>query len=172
GGGTLIGNTPFHLRGSKTIGTDTDDDPVYKYSATTSSDGSGHAELYPIEWDSYTFKSADSDLDLATTTPQQPISVSPGSTTTVDLFFESQNSLLVTVQNDETLEPVLSASTTLSNTQYSETQYTDEDGQTHFIPLSESEYDLKVSASGYQSTSTSVSVSGDETVTINMRQIE
>lgn len=171
-GGTPIGNTAFHLRGEKTIGTNASDSPVYKYSATTSSDGSGQTELYPMEWDSYTFRSAEDDLDLVTSTPSQPVEVAPGSTSTVDLFFESQNSLLVTVENKETLEPVLGASTTLSNVDYSETQYTDDQGQTHFISLEEAEYDLKVSASGYSSTSTSVTISGDESETVRLEQVE
>ena len=171
-GGTLIGNTAFHLRGAKTIGTNASDTPVYKYSATTTSDGSGQVELYPVEWDSYTFRSAEDDLDLVTSTPVQPVDVAPGSTTTVDLFFESQNSLLLTVENDETLEPVLGASTTLSKVDYNETQYTDEQGQTHFIPLEEAEYNLKISAAGYNSTSTSVTVSGDESETVRLEQVE
>ena len=57
-------------------------------------------------------------------------------------------------------------------TGYDQTQYTNEKGQTYFIPLEIGDYFLEVQAAGYSPAATSVSVSGDATKTINLTQIE
>ncbi len=171
---TSIGNVDFDLRGEKIIGKDENENPVYKYFQVHASDGSGHIDITGLEWDDYTFSAyPEPDLNLVGTDPSpQPISLAPDATQPVDLYLEAQNSLLLTVQDLETLEPIFSASTTLSKVGFSETQFTDEDGQIYFIPLEEANYDLSISAAGYLATSTSVWVSGDVTEAVKLRRIE
>lgn len=177
----IIHNATFRLSGAKIIGTDVNENPVFKYSQTHTTNGPGQIAISGLEWDSYNFfVDPASGLDLveiespsgATTT--QPIALSPASSKEVRLILTAENSLLVTVQNIETLEPIFSASTTLSNESlgYEKTQYTDEKGQTYFIPLTAATYNLEVQAAGYSATSTSVSVSGDATKTIKLEQVE
>ena len=108
----------------------------------------------------------------ATTT--QPINLSPNTLQNVRLILRAENSLLVTVQNIATLEPLFAATTTLSSSilGYEKTQYTNEEGKTYFIPLESASYNLDVSAVGYLATSTNVSISGDTTRTIKLQQVE
>lgn len=173
---TPIPNVVFNLQGLKIIGTDEQDKPVYKYSVDHNSGPNGHKDISDLEWDSYTFSiDPDIDLDLTEINPSpQPIGLSPNAGVSVKLYFEAENSLLITVQNIVTMEPVFSASVRLYNLglNYDITQYTDEKGQTLFIPLEPAVYNLEISFVGYNSISTTVSVSGDTIKTINMEQIE
>jgi hypothetical protein len=105
---------------------------------------------------------------LATSTPEHPIALNPNTNLNVNLYLESQNSLLVTIQDATTLEPIFSATATLSASGFSSTQYTDEEGQTLFIPLESQSYNISVSAQGYLSTSTTVFVSGPTTKLIKL----
>ena len=173
---TPIPNAQFSVRGEKIIGKDISENTVYKYSTTTISDSNGKKDFLNLEWDNYTFSiPASSNLDLVNTDPSpQPISLSPNTNLPVKLYLDSQDSLLITVQNSETLEPVLSAIVRLFNNSlgYDATQYTNGKGQTYFIPLTSANYNLEVSALGYSTTTDSVSVSGDVTKTIKLNQVE
>jgi len=171
---TAIPQAAFNLRGAKIIGLDSFEQPVYKYLQNHISNGQGHIDIIGLEWDSYTFSvEPDTGLDLTGTDPlPQPISLNPDTALPVNLYLDSENSLLLTIQNLETLEPVFSASTTLFKVGYSQTQYTDERGQTYFIPLAPASYNLNVSSAGYAATSTQIAVSGDTVRTVKLRQIE
>ena len=174
---TSIGNVQFLLQGAKIIGTDADENPVYKYSQTHVSDNNGHVDIPDLEWDSYTFSVSPSEgLDLVNTDPSpQPISLPPDNALKhVTLYLEAENSLLVTVENSDTLEPIFSATVRLFNTGlgYDVSQYTDQKGETFFIPLQSAVYNLEVQAPGYSSTSLTVGVTGDTTKTILLDQIE
>jgi len=176
-GTTSIQNVTFLLQGEKVIGTDAGDDPVYKYSVTSTSDSSGHINISNLEWDSYTFSVDPADgLDLKNTDPSpQPIDLLPDNVTQpVTLYLEAENSLLLTVKNIDTLEPVFAATTTLYNVglSYDTTQYTNNKGQAYFAPLEVADYDLEIEAPGYLATSTTVVISGDVVETTLLEQIE
>ncbi len=174
---TSIGNVDFSLQGSKTIGTDADEQPVYKYSQTHTSGSDGHIDISDLEWDSYTFSvDPSTGLNLIETDPSpQPISLPPDNVVeNVTLYLEAQNSLLVTVENIDTLESVFSATVRLYNSGlgYDNSQYTDQKGQTLFIPLETATYNLEVQAPGYSATSTTVGVTGNNTKTIMLKRVE
>lgn len=171
---TSIGNTTFNLQGAKIVGLDASDQPIYKYSVNHTTDSGGHKNISNLEWDSYVFSvNPATGLDLIGIDPSpQPISLSPDNSVAVKLYLDSQNSLLVTVQNSETLAPIFSASARLYKTGYDKTQYTDEKGQTYFIPLTAATYTLKVQAPGYSSYLGNVSISGDNAKIISLEQIE
>jgi hypothetical protein len=167
---TPIGNATFQMRGEKLIGKDASENPIYKFSITTSTDSQGQKNLSNLEWDDYYFSvPTDTNMDLVSIEPSQPVSLPPDTNSQVNLYLESQNSLLVTVQDLDTLQPIFSASTTLTGSSYQKTQYTNEKGQTLFIPLESQSYTLSVEASGYSSTSTTIFVSGDDTVLIKLK---
>ncbi len=168
-------NVQFDLRGEKIVGKDVNEEPIYKFSTTTQTNSSGQVQIQNLEWDIYHFFNFQKNLqglDLTTSTPSHPISLEPATTTDVNLYLEAQNSLLVTVLDIDSSEPIFSASTTLSRTGYQESQYTNTRGQTLFIPLEAENYDLSVEALGYFSTSTTVSVSGKSTKTINLKVLD
>lgn len=172
---TPIPNAAFNLRGEKIVGKDSSDNPIYKYSISTSTNSAGNLELSNLEWDNYNFSTANPNLDLISTDPSpQPIGLPPAMTISVKLYFNAENSLLVTVQNQETLEPVFAAKVRLfkSDLSYDNTQYTNEKGQTYFVPLESANYNLEVSAQNYNSNSTTIFISGDLTKIVKIEQIE
>jgi type II secretory pathway pseudopilin PulG len=176
----IVHNVTFALTGAKKVGLDADEKPIYKYSKEHTTNGPGQVDIPDLEWDSYSFSVITPDLDLVGiesppgTEISQPVGLAPNSSLSVRLIVKAENSLLVTVQDIVTGEPIFSASVRLSNTGlgYDTTQYTDEKGETYFIPLTAATYNLEVEAAGYSSLLTEVSVSGDATEIIKLTQIE
>jgi len=173
---TPIPNVTFSLEGDKIVGTDINEIPINKYSQNHTSGPTGSVDIPGLEWDFYTFSiNPASDLDLINTVPSpQPINLIPDNNLSVELYFESENSLLLTIQNTETLEPIFSATVRLSNPGigYDITQYTNENGQAYFIPLVAATYNLEIQAPGYSDISTTVFITGHTTKTIKLEQIE
>jgi hypothetical protein len=173
---TAVANVFFNLQGAKIIGTDTAEEPVYKFSQTFASNDNGHIDISGLEWDSYTFSiDPASGLDLDSTDPSpQPIGLAPDASLPVVLYVSAQNSLLVSVYDIETGQPIFAANVRLfkSDLSYDRIQQTDEKGQAYFIPLEDGSYTVEVQASGYQTKSESVSVSGDESLVVSLTRIE
>lgn len=166
-----ISNVKFDLKGEKIIGRDKEENPIYKFTTTTQTNSLGEVLLSNLEWDIYHFSNFQKDslnLDLTTSTPGHPVSLLPDKNLDFSLYFESQNSLLITVQDFDTLKPIFSAMITITKSGFSQTQYTGEGGQTFFIPLERGNYNLSIEATGYESTSTSIFVSGKEIKTIQL----
>jgi type II secretory pathway pseudopilin PulG len=169
----LVGNVEFHLRGDKILGTDAQDQPVYKYSSDHRSDYEGKLTLTEMEWDSYNFSETENTgMDLLRITPSDPVNLLPGETLEVGLYFKAENSLLVTVLDSSTGEAIFGANVRLYNLTlgYDENLPTDQNGKAYFVPLEAATYSLEVGAFGYQTTSTSVSVLGSNTKTIYLIQ--
>ena len=164
----LIPNTAFHLQGEKIIGTDSNGAPVYKYSKDFVTDSSGKLIIDNLEWDSYNFSATSSNVDLVRVNPANPVNLMPDTTQSVGLYFKAENSLLVKVVDSQTSDPIFGANVRLYNQSlgYDKNLPTDENGNAYFIPLEKNNFDLEVSASGYQSQSTTVFVSGHTTKTI------
>ena len=171
-----IRDVTFNLSGAKIIGLDSDEEPVYKYSQNhITSTPPGQVDIFNLEWDSYTFSVSEATgLDLVAiefppgTEIEQPFDLSPDTHQNIRLILSAENSLLVTVQDIDTGEPIFSAEVILG----SNTQYTDEDGQTYFIPLEVFNYSIQVQASGYSNYSGSVFVEGDTFKIVNLQRIE
>jgi len=174
--GVAVGDAVFHMRGNKTIGEDADGNPVYKYDQDNRLNGAGHLDISDIDGDSYTFSvGATSSLALIATDPSpQPVSVAPGSATAVKLFLRAQNAMLITAQNDVTMEKVFSAAIRIHNASlgYDKTEYTDAAGQAYFAPLQNGTYGVEIASAGYDNYSGSVTVSGESRKIIPIHQIE
>ncbi len=160
----VISDVEFSLTGAKIIGIDGNENPVYKYSEDYITNELGQITISNLEWDSYTF--FPDSLDLIS--PEQPVSLAPDINQDIRLILQAENSLLVTVQDIDTGEPIFSAEVGLD----SNTQYTDENGQTYFIPLEAFDYAIEIQAAGYTSYSGIVSVFGDTIKIINLQRIE
>jgi len=169
----VIHNVTFKMEGAKTVGNDGQGAPIYKYSQISTTNGPGEINISNLEWDSYSFYVNSPDYDLIDiesppgTATTQPIDLLPNSTKEVRLILKAENTLLVRVQDVSTTLPIFGASVRLSYNsleyQYDETQPTDEEGKTFFIPLEEVTYDLEVRADGYNIYTGTVLVSGDTT---------
>ena len=166
-------NVTFKMEGAKTVGNDSEGMPIYKYSQSHTTNGPGEINLSNLEWDSYSFyvDSPDYELIGIESPPgvetSQPIDIFPASSQEVRLILKAENTLLVKVQDVLTTEPIFMASVRLSYSgleyQYDQTQPTNEEGETFFLPLEEVIYDLEVRAGGYETYTGQVSVSGDTT---------
>ena len=172
----IVSNVNFDLTGAKTLGTDINGDPVYKYTNNFITNEEGLVTISDLEWDNYTFETNDLDLiDMEVplgVVEQQPISLAPNVSQNVRMVLQGENSLLVTVQDSETSEPIFSAEVRIYAGLYDVTQYTNEDGETYFIPLEADSYNIEVSLSGYNGYSGIAAVSGDNSRIINLERIE
>jgi len=77
---TLAPNSIFRLTGSKTIGLDDQDNPVFKFDQTLSTGSSGVYTNNQLEWDTYILTVPYSTAEQITAVyPHQPMSIPPGS---------------------------------------------------------------------------------------------
>jgi type II secretory pathway pseudopilin PulG len=161
----LVGNVDFCLQGSKIIGTDINENPVYKYATQQySSDVNGKINISGIEWDSYIFSATTTTaMDLMETIPgPQPIDLLPGATTTAKLYFKAENDLLAKVNDASSSEPIFGVGVRVVNEGlgYDESKPTDEYGNAYFIPLKQATYDIEAAKDGYKVATTSVNITG------------
>ena len=171
-----IHNATFKMEGEKTVGNDSQGKPIYKYSQNHTINGPAEINLSNLEWDSYSFSVNSPDYDLTDiesppgTTTTQPIDLLPASNREVRLILKAENTLLVNVTDASTTLPIFGAGVHLTNIElgYDVLQPTDEIGKTLFIPLKESSYQLGVEANNYQSSTSTIFVSGDAATTINL----
>lgn len=163
-----LGNISFNLRGQKTIGTDVNDLPVYKFDEQLVTSDEGRLEVENLEWDNYELSlPTPSSYDIAGTNPLIPLSVLPN--TSYDLSFalatHTDHSLLLTV-TDPSDTPIASSSATLSDgIGFEEQKFTGQEndpdfGQAFYSALSELTYDLVATASGFIDFTDNVIVSG------------
>ncbi|MBI4065306.1 hypothetical protein HY409_02970 [Candidatus Gottesmanbacteria bacterium] len=163
----ILGNVLFTLRGSKTIGTDTLDEPVYKYSFSTNT-GGGTVSIPDLEWDTYTLDLTNSYHDLGGSNPVSPFALPPNTTLTAQVVGipKTNTSLLVVAKTSGDI-PLASVSAQLTSNSlaFDQTKFTGatgsaDFGQTFFSGLTSGNYDLKISLAGYEEATASVSVAG------------
>ena len=173
-----IPNVPFALRGAKIIGTDAQGAAVYKYSDNFLTNNDGELNVGNLEWDSYSFtvNKLATGFDLIgaesplATTSTQPIDLLPNISREVRLILKAENSFLVTVKDEVSLQPIFGASIRIFNAGlgYDETYPSDENGRAFFIPLEAATYNLEIGASGYQIYTGNIFVSGEKALTVNL----
>ena len=173
----LIHNVIFEMEGAKLVGRDGAGKSIYKYSQSHAANGSAQIELSNLEWDSYSFYVDSPDYELIGiefppgTEAEQPVGLFPAENKEARLILKAENTLLATVKDSATSNPVFAASVRLFNIGlgYDQIQPTDEEGETLFLPLQESAYNLEVQADGYQTyTEENVWISGDVALTVNL----
>ncbi len=155
----LIGFAELSLRGSKIVGEDADENPIFSYERIHVTDGEGDLIITGLEWDNYRFEA--SDLTIKDTEGDVPLG--PGIDQEVILLLESDHSLLVNVGGSDEESPLFSASVRVFGGDFDETLFTDEGGRVLFIPLEEGSYGLEVLKDGYDPFEGQVSVSGSVT---------
>lgn len=149
---SAVPNVPFTLTGDKTIGTN-GGQPVYKYSASHTTDGSGQVLVPDLEFDGYRFDLDTSSYTIAEVIGGDPFEKRAGVDEAVTLVLESPSahSLRATV-NTIYNDPIAGASVQLTDLSgpYDTTQETSIYGQTYFSSgVSSSTYELQVTAPGY-----------------------
>jgi len=152
------------------LGTDEEDQPVYKYLQDLQTNSEGKLTLDQMEWDSYYFSTTQATgRELLRVSPSNPVNLLPGTTLDVDLYFEVKNTLLVTVLDASTEDPIFGASVHLNNPNYDKILPTDKNGKAYFLPLEPTSYTLVVGAPNYQTSTTTISVLGKTIKTIYLQ---
>jgi len=164
----------FELRGEKVIGRDGDDELVYKFRENFASDANGYIGILDIEWDDYNFLiEPTSDLELVKTEPElQPIALAPDTVQEVNLFVQAENSLLIRVEDQQTIEPVFGAVVRLFKIDFDKSQFTDQTGETYFLPLESATYSIEAEAPGYDLITDTVLISGYGVKVIQLERVE
>jgi hypothetical protein len=150
-------NVEFRFRGEKILGTDVNDEPVYKFDKLFNTGDSGELTITDVEWDNYEIILSDtSGLDIAGTNPLIPLPVLPD--TEVDLTFaltSGSGHRLLAIFTDPSLAPIASVSAVLSDELgfeeaiLSGAEDNPDFGQAFFANLSEQTYTLEATASGF-----------------------
>ncbi len=177
----ILGNILFDMKGSKTIGLNNGGNPIYKYSQSHQTNSAGELSLNNLEWDNYfiSINGVNTGYDIAELCLPHPISITPNTSTTSDLFLapNTDNSLLVDVIDDN--GALLSgASVRLYRVDYNMTHRTSNCGQTFFSGLSKGEisegsaYSIDISLFGFQNyTSNTVEIKDASKITIMLNSL-
>lgn len=173
-----VANVIFTLRGSKIIGFDTSDNPVYKYSFTTNT-GGWTVGIPGLEWDTYTLDFTSSAHTLAGSNPVIPFALPPKSNITLRIVTvpKAARSLLVIVKNPlGELQADASVHLTNATLPYDQTKTTAatgaaDYGQVFFANLAAGDYDLAASLSGYLEATASVSISSNQSILLNLNPL-
>ncbi len=115
----------FTMNGAKIIGTNGGND-VLKFTTSTITDINGDKSFNSLEWDNYSLLYTATSADLMGTIPFSPITINPN-TSEVFLFVtgpKDPNSLLVSVKDANSGDPIPGVSILLSKSGFSETQIT------------------------------------------------
>lgn len=167
-------NIGFSLKGTKIIGHDALDNPVYKVDSSDQTNAQGQATRTALDWDTYTFavNGVTTGYDIKETSLVLPLTIPPGTTTSlaVTLVPHTTHSLHVTVV-DSTGSPIDNATVRLleSATSYDQTQVTGQLGQVLFSDIVQSEtYSLTLDAAGFEPVTQVVKVIGTTRVQIEL----
>ncbi|PIR84563.1 hypothetical protein COU16_03230 [Candidatus Kaiserbacteria bacterium CG10_big_fil_rev_8_21_14_0_10_47_16] len=158
------------LTGSKTIGTDSSSNPVYKYQETNVTNASGEITLTGLEWDVYDVVLNASSYDIKEACSAIPYALDPSvsETLTLTLAADAARTLRVSVV-DTAGNAVAGATVALTRPALSESDTTSGCGQVFFnnsLP-SASDYQVDVSATGFTSEIvTGVSITDDVTLAV------
>lgn len=165
---TPIPNTAFILRGQKTIGTDINDFPVYKFNRQFNTDESGKLTITDVEWDIYTISlPSPNTYQIGTSNPTIPYALTPETTTEwrLSLYPSSQNNLRVQFVDSNNI-PVASVSATLEGpggfSQVKNTGGAEESdwGQVFYADLLNNQYTLTATSSAHQDSIKNINVNG------------
>lgn len=167
---TSIVGTQLTVTGTKRISANAST-PVYKYTKSFTTNGSGVVSLSNIEWDVYDMQ-VSSSYTVAEACKNIPYILAPGISNTLTLSLTSAvtDSLRVTVVNSSGYE-VPNVALTLSNGGYNQSRITSACGQVFFGSglSSASNYSLTVTAFGYVSqTITPITVGGNEVLVVTL----
>lgn len=160
-------DVPFQVHGAKTIGTDGEGLPIYKYNETITPNNGGNAQLQELESDTYTFLFDEATIDYVVAGYDHilPYAAQPQSSEniTFDLADYEPYTALFTI-TDATGVPIDAATVTLGTT----TLTTDINGQAFFSGLISTTYTLTVSKSSYTTYTGTAIVNGNEQQSIGL----
>jgi len=152
-------NVPFTVRGEKTIGTDADGNPIYKYNKSHQTDSSAELRIDPLEWDTYhvSIDNSSTGKQIHASCPPLPITLLPATSKSVDLILDQYDPHALRVTVTDTNDNILKkADVRLTRSDTDITKETGRCGQVMFAGQEEGTldgedtYSLQISRSGYQ----------------------
>jgi hypothetical protein len=169
---SAIANIGFTLKSTKVIGTNLDTTPVFKYSSTFTTNGSGERAITGLEWGGYVVTVTDPSYDVAQACKDIPYALSPGVSEELVLSLapNSPHSQRVVVVNTAG-QYVANASVRLERGGFDETKTSSTCGQVFFSSGLgvHSDYTLTISASGYVTQVVDpVEIDGDEVQVVTL----
>jgi prepilin-type N-terminal cleavage/methylation domain-containing protein len=167
-----IAGTPFTLTGNKIIGTTASATPIYKYSESHLTDGSGETALNNLEWDFYTVSLNTAAYDIAEACKNIPYVLDPGANETLKLTLVAGTAYTLRVSVvDADGDPVIGADVDLTRPGFSDSGVTSSCGQMFFNSGlgAFDDYQIDVSASGYVTEIISdIVIDDDETLVVTL----
>jgi len=157
----------FSLTGSKLIGTSPD---IYKYSATSSTDGTGEEIITNLDWDTYNLTYTDNDYNFFGILPSPAFSLDPDDTKEVKIIVSpkiASSSLQIIVKDSASGQLLPDVVVHLTGPSYDNTLTTGTTtdclpaGQVLFTPLTNNTYNVSLTKSGYENTTSSINVSAN-----------
>lgn len=162
-GPTPLGGVDFDIRGTKTIGTDSLGQPIYKFEESNTTTQYGEWFFIDHEWGTYDVTlPGSSPYDIVERCPNT-VSLSPGVVLPLSLWLEDKTARSLRVVVESNGAPVSGASVAIAGPQ-SANKTASACGQAFFSGLTSGTYTLTVTHSGYQPYSEDIGVSGTETV--------
>lgn len=164
-----LGNITFTLRGDKALGTDSDDELVYKFEDEYETDAGGEIELEDLEWDNYQVSVDSVDgWDISGINPLLPITLLPDTIESVSFALNSHSThtLLSSFTNSGDTQIASVSARLYDDFGYEATVssglsgYPDF-GQSFFSNLTNQIYHLHATVSGYLNFDSDVSVGGN-----------
>lgn len=168
---TVLPNIAFDIRGDKFIGTNASSSPIYKYSDSLTTNGSGNKNIPDLEFDNYTV-TAPAAYDIAKACTTNPVVLRAGIDGSLEMVLVTNavNTLRVTVVNNVG-ETIPGVNVNLTRPGYNVTEITDNCGQAFFtggVSIN-NDYAIAVDLTGYVSESvTAYEIDGDDTLTITL----
>jgi hypothetical protein len=175
--GADIADIDFDITGGLVIGNDPGDgSPIYDYTQSLTTDGSGEESIDDRSTGEYTvtLDAGEANYRYLRLVPEEAtfgtINLPPGTTQTITMVLadESFSSALITAINATDGQPIAGATVRLSNTTlaYDTTVTTDTYGQAFFhtsnTPLVAETYDVEITASGFTTETGNLSVAGNK----------
>lgn len=167
------GGIPITITSTKTIGTDEDINPIYKYTESQTTNSEGVTSFDAIEWDTYTLTvdGVGGGFDIAQACAALPVTISPASTKTLSLYMTAHtpHSIRVAVVDDAGAT-MTDASVRVYGGGYDTQKNTGACGQAHFSGVSNSTpYTIVVVRDGYETvTLTGVNISGADSLRVTL----
>lgn len=164
---TSLPTITFDIRGDKTIGTDALLVPIYKYTDSLVTDGSGEITISDVEFDTYTL-TVPASYDIAVGCPAHPFVQQAGVEGELELVLVGNAASTLRVSVADSLGRVIpGASVNLTRSGYDVTHLTNICGQVFFTGglTDDTDYTIDVTATGYVDESISSFEVNSDTVT-------
>jgi Tfp pilus assembly protein PilV len=162
-----IANASFSLIGSKTIGTDSGGNPVYKYNGSHQTNGVGVWNSATMEWDEYTLTIP--GYTIAEACPALPLILDPNTVRTQTLTLATVTADALKLQVNDALGAIVpNAEVRLVGGSTDTTRASGPCGVAYFPGLTADTYTATVTAAGYTSQSVPIAVSGLTSTTITL----